>query len=81
MRVHDAGVVAIALAKAGADLVATDLAHITPLTLENVNLNCSPLLHRCQARSLIPRGSSNSFVIRLSLINLYTSVGFKSGDF
>jgi hypothetical protein len=41
-------VVAIALARAAADVVATDLPHVTPLTRENVAANCGSPLHRCQ---------------------------------
>lgn len=35
-----AGVTGIALAKAGAEVVLTDLPHITPLTSHNLELNC-----------------------------------------
>lgn len=42
------GVVAIALARAAADVVATDLPHVTSLTCENVAVNCGSPLHRCQ---------------------------------
>ncbi len=48
-----AGVVAIALARAGADVVAADLPHITPLTRENVSINCGTPLHRCTVSSCL----------------------------
>mmetsp|Transcript_21206 Transcript_21206/g.58897 ORF Transcript_21206/g.58897 Transcript_21206/m.58897 type:complete len:271 (-) Transcript_21206:231-1043(-) len=38
------GVTGICLAKAGADVVLTDLEHITPLTQRNVEANCQALL-------------------------------------
>ena len=43
--------VAIALARAAADVVATDLPHVTPLTCDNVAANCGSPLHRCQVTS------------------------------
>ena len=42
------GVVGIALALAGADVVLTDLPHITPLTQQNVDANCRHTVHRAQ---------------------------------
>ncbi|KAK9829400.1 hypothetical protein WJX72_005603 [[Myrmecia] bisecta] len=42
------GVVGIALALAGADVVLTDLPHVTPLTQRNVDANCRQ--HRCRAQ-------------------------------
>jgi hypothetical protein len=33
---------------AGADVVLTDLPHITPLTQENVEANCRQTVHRAQ---------------------------------
>ena len=47
-----AGVVGIALAMAGADVVLTDLPHVTPLTQENVDANCLQTVHRAQVRSM-----------------------------
>lgn len=42
------GLVAIALAKAGADVVAADLPSITGLTRQNVSSNCTPPFQQCQ---------------------------------
>jgi len=44
-------VVGIALALAGADVVLTDLPHITPLTQQNVDANCRHTVHRAQVCS------------------------------
>ena len=44
------GVVGLALAMAGADVVLTDLPHITLLTQRNVDANCRQTVHRAQVR-------------------------------
>lgn len=46
-----AGVVAIALALAGADVVAADLPRVTTLARANATANCRSPLHRIQARA------------------------------
>ncbi len=45
------GMLGIALAMAGADVTMTDLAHITPLTVENIDKNSTGIKGQCRAVS------------------------------
>lgn len=45
------GMLGIALAMAGADVTMTDLAHITPLTVENIGKNVTGIKGQCSAVS------------------------------
>ena len=53
-----AGVVGIALALAGAEVVATDLPRVTPLARANAAANCRAPPHRIQARAAQVSGSA-----------------------
>lgn len=84
--------VGIALALAGADVVLTDLPHITPLTRQNVESNCRPASHRANVRvvrflslDLRPTAAEYCKLLAVILLNInhcphtYQTPGVKTG--
>lgn len=62
------GTVGIALALAGADVTLTDLPHITPLTKENVDINCDVCRHRARVKDLVWGQPVEALAVRPDLI-------------